>query len=280
MNGILLLPLNVVRISHFLLPFNALPISYLLLPINVMPLSHLLLPFNVLPISHLLLPLNVLSISHLLLLLIDVLPINHPNLLLLLHLLYPKTKTMMIKEKTKKKNANAPSDENNTNQEKGSVLHDEDKTQKKKNSMTEECKWEDKEKPMRKKECTLEAKVLVDLDHGSTPFDIFQTVTGINELLKITVTETNRYATQKGRNFETTEDEMKTFLGINFIMGISKLPSLEDYWSTGKCIRNEKIQNVMTRTRFLSILQNLHFPITTMIIKLINRTKSVLLSNM
>ena len=71
--------------------------------------------------------------------------------------------------------------------------------------------------------------------------------------------ETNRYATQKGHNFETTESEMKASLGINFIMGINKLSFLEDYWSTDKCIRNEKIQNVMTRTRFQPILQNLHF---------------------
>ena len=49
---------------------------------------------------------------------------------------------------------------------------------------------------------------------------------------------------------------MKAFLGINFIVGIKKLPSLEDYWSTDKCIGNEKIQNVMTRTRFQSVLQN------------------------
>ena len=60
----------------------------------------------------------------------------------------------------------------------------------------------------------------------------------------------NRYATQKGSNFETTEDEMKAFLGINFIMDINKLPSLEDYLSTDKCIGNEKIQNVTTRARF------------------------------
>ena len=112
---------------------------------------------------------------------------------------------------------------------------------------------------MTKKECTLEAEVLVHLDHGSTPFDIFQTVTGMNELLETIVAETIRYATRKGRNFETTEDEMKAFLGINFIMGINKLPSLEDYWSTDKCIGNKKIQNVMTRTRFQSILKNLHF---------------------
>ena len=57
---------------------------------------------------------------------------------------------------------------------------------------------------MTKKECTLEAEVLIDLDHGSTPFDIFQTVTGINELLESIVMETNRYVTQKGRKFETT----------------------------------------------------------------------------
>ena len=54
-------------------------------------------------------------------------------------------------------------------------------------------------------------------------------------------------------------DIERLFLAINFIMGINKLSSLEDYWSTNKCIRNEKIQNVMTRTRFQSILQNLHF---------------------
>ena len=52
---------------------------------------------------------------------------------------------------------------------------------------------------MAKKECTLEAEMLVNLDHGSTPFDTFQTVTGMNELLELIVTERNRYATQKGR---------------------------------------------------------------------------------
>ena len=52
---------------------------------------------------------------------------------------------------------------------------------------------------------------------------------------------------------------MKELLGINFIMGFNKLPSLEGYWSTDKYIGHGKIQNVMTRTRFQSILKNLHF---------------------
>ena len=42
-------------------------------------------------------------------------------------------------------------------------------------------------------------------------------------------------------------------------MAINKLPSIEDYWSTDRCIGNEKFQNTMTRTRFQQILQNLHF---------------------
>ena len=113
---------------------------------------------------------------------------------------------------------NDSSNENNTNQKKGSVPQDENKTKKKKNNMTEEWKWEVKWNPMTTKEFTLEAEVLVDLDNGSTPFGIFQTGTGMNELLEIIATETNRYTTQKGRNFETMEDEMMAFLGINFIM--------------------------------------------------------------
>ena len=95
----------------------------------------------------------------------------------------------MIKDKTKKKKVNATSNENNTNQKKSSVPQDEDKTNKKKPNTTEEWKWEDKEKPMTKKKGTLEAEVLVNLDHGTTPFDIFQTVTGMTELVEIIVME-------------------------------------------------------------------------------------------
>ena len=36
------------------------------------------------------------------------------------------------------------------------------------------------------------------------------------------VVETNKYVTQKGRNFEITADEMKAFLGMNFNIGINK----------------------------------------------------------
>ena len=162
--------------------------------------------------------------------------------------------------------------------EKGSVPQGEDKTKKKKTNTTEEWKWEDKEKPMMKNECTLEAEVIVDLDHGITPFDIFQTVTGMNELLKIIVTETNRYAAQKVCNSETTEDEMKAFLGINSIMGINKLPSLTIGQETN--VSEIKIFKTLRRKQVFSPSYIIFaFPITTMTIKLTNRTKSALLLN-
>ena len=68
------------------------------------------------------------------------------------------------------------------------VPQDEDKRKTKKTNVNQDWKWEDKEKPTTKKECTLEAEVLVDLDHGSAPIDVLQTVTGRNELPEIIVT--------------------------------------------------------------------------------------------
>ena len=42
-----------------------------------------------------------------------------------------------------------------------------------------------------KKECTLEEELLVDLDHGSRPFDIFEPTTGVKKLLENILTKTN-----------------------------------------------------------------------------------------
>ena len=67
--------------------------------------------------------------------------------------------------------------------------------------------------------------------------------------------------TSEKHNFdkETIEAEISAFLGINILMGIHKLPSMKDYWSVEEGLGNILIQNTMTRSRFLEILQNLHF---------------------
>ena len=43
------------------------------------------------------------------------------------------------------------------------------------------------------------------------------------------------------------------------MMTICKLPNIKCYWHAYKNIGNEGITNVLTRTRFLEILQNLNF---------------------
>ena len=70
----------------------------------------------------------------------------------------------------------------------------------------------------------------------------------------------------KSSSFGTLEESMHKIpqvvtvdLGISFVVAISKLLSVEDCWSVDKFIGNSAIQNVMTRTRFKAIIQNLYF---------------------
>ena len=80
-----------------------------------------------------------------------------------------------------------------------------------------------------------------------------------DELIKYVVQQTNFYANQNGRVFVTDLEEMKAFIGINYIMGINKLPYLAEYWRVDEFIGNDAITNVTTRKRFLDIMQNMYF---------------------
>ena len=84
-------------------------------------------------------------------------------------------------------------------------------------------------------------------------------MTGLEELLELIVEQSNLYAHQNGRNFTVTKEELKAFLGINFVMAINKLPTIAEYWRVDNLIGNDGIQNTMIRNRFCEILQNLHF---------------------
>ena len=84
-------------------------------------------------------------------------------------------------------------------------------------------------------------------------------VVNAQELINHTVSETNIYAEQKGRSFLTNHDKLKAFLGTNYLICINKLPSVANYWEIDRYIGNDRIKNVMTRQRFQSIYQNLHF---------------------
>jgi len=92
-----------------------------------------------------------------------------------------------------------------------------------------------------------------------------------DEILDIIVNETNFYAanflaTHASRNKqqykkwkEVTKEELLKVVGIIFIMGMVKKPTISDYWSTDPLISTPVFRKVMVRDRFLIILKFLHF---------------------
>ena len=87
--------------------------------------------------------------------------------------------------------------------------------------------------------------------------EVFGKTVGLEGLLLLSKTESERYAEQNGRMFQTTLEELCAFLGINILMGIHKLPKMRDYWSVDEGLGNTLILKTTTRDQFLDILQNL-----------------------
>ena len=92
----------------------------------------------------------------------------------------------------------------------------------------------------------------IEIDNPSS-FRVFSECVGLEGLLSLIKTESERYALQNGRVFQTTAEELSAFLGINILMGIHKLPSMKVYWSVEIGLGNPLIQMAMTRAGFLEI---------------------------
>lgn len=95
-----------------------------------------------------------------------------------------------------------------------------------------------------------------------TPTDIFLTIFP-DRLFEQIAFQTNLYALQKaGGNpngfVPTNAKEIKSFIAINLIMGIKKLPSYCDYWSSRAELRDSCISSIMSRNRFAWMLSNIH----------------------
>ena len=122
-----------------------------------------------------------------------------------------------------------------------------------------ELKWKHTSKFVKAKKCTLEANVLLDIPENANPLLIFEGRANLNELVKHICNRTNLYATQNEREFATNPEEIRAFLGINYIMSISKLPNVKCYWSVDSYLSNDVVRNAMSGNRFMNILQNLPF---------------------
>lgn len=70
--------------------------------------------------------------------------------------------------------------------------------------------------------------------------------------------QSNLYATQRGKTLNLRIEELKAFIGINFVMGYNRLPSWKDYWSTSNDLGVKIISDAMSRKRFDDILCFLH----------------------
>ena len=59
--------------------------------------------------------------------------------------------------------------------------------------------------------------------------------------INLIASQTKLYAQQNGRNFLITKEEVKTFLGVNYIMAINQLSMLSLYWDSGLFTGNSGI---------------------------------------
>ena len=79
------------------------------------------------------------------------------------------------------------------------------------------------------------------------------------------VIETNRYAKEvlSNEQYETWSDtnnaEIKAFLGFNILMGLVRMPALEDYWKKDYHYHYAPIASRISRDRFKQLSRCLHF---------------------
>lgn len=99
-------------------------------------------------------------------------------------------------------------------------------------------------------------------ENAELPIDVFSCLFP-DELFEKIVLETNLYATQEnlrsGRSFVPTDlKEVMAFFGVNILMGMKKLPSYRDYWSSHPELRDSFVSTIIPRRRFDWLLGNLH----------------------
>ena len=60
-------------------------------------------------------------------------------------------------------------------------------------------------------------------------------VINIDVLIELLVQQSNFYSQQNGRKFLPNTKEMKSFIGVTYIMAVNQLPSIPMYWDCDHC---------------------------------------------
>ena len=80
-----------------------------------------------------------------------------------------------------------------------------------------------------------------------------------NFLTEIVIPKTVLYAQQKGHVFSTSLKETKAFFGMHIVMGIHKVSSIRDYWSSDPILQVPYIAKIMPLKRFEEHRAYVHF---------------------
>ena len=151
---------------------------------------------------------------------------------------------------------------NLTNEKPHAIVHD-SKSSKETSPIVETVKpihWTNSTKYIQtRKECEHNGKVRLEIHPLDSPLNVFDKLLHLENFLQHLKSEAEAYAAQNGRVFEVSLEELRAFIGLNYIMGYHKVPSLRSFWDSSPSLSVPFIANVMTRERFKEILSNLHF---------------------
>ena len=123
---------------------------------------------------------------------------------------------------------------------------------------------------MRRLDFTGNAGLHVILQDPTDPLEYFESFV-TTEILEPVVDETNRRAAQllakpglKGGSrlrqwFDTTMNELKSFIALSLYMGVIWKPKLKMYWTTKPMLETPYVRRLMTEKRFSLLMKGLHF---------------------
>lgn len=93
---------------------------------------------------------------------------------------------------------------------------------------------------------------------NKSPYNIFLEMFP-DSLIDTILFQTNLYAQQSQKPYTpATKQELKTFLGVNILMGLKRQSSYRDYWSSSPDLNDPYICKQMTVNRFGWFLSNIH----------------------
>ena len=121
--------------------------------------------------------------------------------------------------------------------------------------------WSNKFKKTKIKDFTSDVGPTVNIPH--TPIEVFRLFFSV-QLIQMIVTESNRYASEVmgSEKYDTwntfTPNDMLAFFGFAILMGINRLPSMDDYWKKG-LLYYKPIASRISRDRFRELFRYLHF---------------------